>query len=84
MVYIANKSEKDFSASIWDVKLISLFSKYLKFLKLIGDITNFEIIEEIIRTGKPVVVSTGLSSIKEIRNTISFIEKNNKNIKKKI
>ncbi len=84
LAYIANKSDKDFSASIWDVKLISLFSKYLKFFKIgSGDITNFEIIEEIIRTGKPIVVSTGLSSIKEIGNTISFIEKNNKKYKKK-
>ena len=84
LAHIAKKSEKDFSASVWDVKLISLFSKYLKFFKIgSGDITNYEIIEEITRTGKPIVISTGLSSIKEIGNTISFVEKCNKKYKKK-
>ena len=84
LAHIAKKSEKDFSASIWDVKLISLFSKYITFFKIgSGDITNYEIIEEITRTEKPIVVSTGLSSIKEIGNTISFIEKCNKKYKKK-
>ena len=84
LAYITKKSEKDFSASIWDVRLIPIFSKYLKFFKIgSGDITNYEIINEIIRTEKPIVISTGLSSVKDIENTINFIERNNKRYKKK-
>ena len=83
LAHITKKSEKDFSASIWDVELISIFSKYLKFFKIgSGDLTNYEIIEKIIKTGKPIIMSTGLSSIKDISNTIHFIEKNNKKYKK--
>lgn len=83
LAYLTKKSNKDFSASIWDVNLISIFSKYVNFFKVgSGDITNFEIIEEIIRTNKPIVISTGLSNFSEIKNTINFIEKNNKNYKK--
>lgn len=48
-----------------------------------GDITNFEIIYEIIKTNKPIIISTGLSMIKEIRSTLDFIIKNNKKYIKK-
>ena len=82
LAHLTKKSGKDFSASIWDVELISIFSKYLKFYKIgSGDLTNYEIIEKIIKTGKPIIMSTGLSSLKDIGNTIHFIEKNNKKYK---
>ena len=46
---ICKKSDKDFSASIWDKNLIHPFKKYVKFYKVgSGDLTNYEIIYEII------------------------------------
>ena len=78
------KSGKDFSASIWDKELIKPFNRYLKFYKIgSGDITNYEIIDEITKTGKPILISTGLSTIRDIKNTLNFISNNNKKYKSK-
>ncbi len=72
---ICKKSDKDFSASIWDKNLIHPFKKYVKFYKVgSGDLTNYEIIYEIIKTKKPIVLSVGLSNFNEIRKVLNFIK----------
>ena len=84
---ICKKSGKDFSASIWDKNLIKPFKNYVKFYKIgSGDLTNYEIINEILKTGKPLVISVGLSNFNDIKNVLNFIFEKNKNyiLKKKI
>ena len=71
---ICRKKKKKFGASVWDEKLVSEFKDYLDFYKVgSGDITNYQLIKEILKTKKPVIFSTGLSSINEIENLIKFI-----------
>ena len=66
----------DFSASIWDPDLINIFKKYVSFYKIgSGDLTAFDIIDKIVKTNKKILLSTGLSSLEQISNTISFIKK---------
>ena len=85
LAQMVKKSEKDFSASIWDKELIKPINKYMKFYKIgSGDVTNYEIIYEILRTGKPMLISTGLSTVKDIQNTINFITYNSGKYTKKI
>lgn len=45
-----------------------------------GDITNFPLIRKIAKTGKPLFLSTGASSIQEIKSAVAEIEKINKSI----
>ncbi|NQX84810.1 MAG: N-acetylneuraminate synthase family protein [Flavobacteriaceae bacterium] len=40
-----------------------------------GEVNNFLLLEKIARTGKPVIVSSGMSSFKELDATIAFLEK---------
>jgi sialic acid synthase SpsE/sugar phosphate isomerase/epimerase/CBS domain-containing protein len=41
------------------------------------DMTNFPLIEYVIATGKPMLMSTGMSSEEEIRRTLSFLNEHN-------
>jgi len=44
-----------------------------------GDTYNIELIKEIIRTNKPVLLSTGLSNYEEIERAVNLLEKENVN-----
>ncbi len=77
------KSGVQYNASIWDIKMINWINKYLKFYKIgSGDLTAFPIISEFAKKGKPILLSTGLSNISEIKKTIKFITKINSDYKK--
>ena len=73
-----------YSASVWDLNSLSWINKYLKFYKIgSGDLTAYPIISELVKKGKPIILSTGMSTLKEIKNTIKFIYKKNKIYRKK-
>ncbi len=73
-----------YNASIWEPEMINWVDKYLKFYKIgSGDLTAYPIIREFTRKGKPILLSTGLSNLSEITNTINFIQKSNPVYKKK-
>ena len=81
---ICKKYKKKFSASIWDRDQIKPLNKFIDIYKVgSGDILNFEIIRKILLTKKPLVVSTGLSKIDEIKKLVKFIKKNSSYIKDK-
>ncbi|WP_196886367.1 N-acetylneuraminate synthase family protein [Aureivirga sp. CE67] len=42
-----------------------------------GEVNNFVLLEKIARTGKPVIISSGMSSFEELDQTIAFLEKRN-------
>ena len=76
---IIKSKKKLCSASVWDVDQIDIFKQYIDIFKIgSGDIHNFEIIKKILKVNKPLIISTGLSNIKDIEQTISFIKKTNK------
>ena len=39
-----------------------------------GEVNNFVLLEKIAQTGKPVIVSSGMSSYKELDNTVKFLK----------
>ena len=39
-----------------------------------GEVTNFLILEKIAKTGKPIILSSGMSSFEELNNAIRFIQ----------
>ena len=76
---IIKLKKKKCSASIWDVEQIDLFKNFIDIYKIgSGDIHNFEIIKKVILLNKPLIISTGLSTIKDISITLSFIKSINK------
>ena len=53
-----------------------ILDKYLDFYKVgSGDLTAYPIIKEFAKRGKPIILSTGLSDLKEINRTINFLKK---------
>jgi N-acetylneuraminate synthase/N,N'-diacetyllegionaminate synthase len=81
---ICKKNKVIFSASIWDTSMISWVDKYLKFYKIgSGDLTSYPILEKFCEKKKPIILSTGLSTLSEINNSVNFIAQQNKFYKKK-
>ena len=71
---ICLKNKVDFSASIWNEAQLNEFDEYLSFFKIgSGDLTAFPLIKSHCEKGKPIVISTGLSSMEEVIETVDFI-----------
>jgi len=64
----------EFNASIWDASQIEIFDPFLKFYKIgSGDLTAYSLLREVVRRRKPIVLSTGLATLEEIRRSVFFI-----------
>jgi len=73
---ICKDNNKIFMASVWDQKMLKLINPYLKIHKVgSGDLTNFQILDDLIKTKKPIIISTGLSTFSQIDKVINFIKK---------
>ncbi len=69
---------KLYSTSIWDINLIDKIDKYVDIYKIgSGDLTSYQIISELLKTSKPIVLSTGLANLNDVKNTIEFIYSQN-------
>lgn len=77
-IYLAKQCQKNevtFLASVWDRRAIEWIDPYLEFYKIgSGDLTAYPILKTIVSTGKPIVLSTGLSTLREIGNTVDYIQ----------
>ena len=64
------------TASVWDLDSLKFILDYdVPFIKIpSAKITNYELITEIARSGKPVVMSTGMSMIPEIDEAAAILE----------
>ena len=66
-----------FLCTPWDKKS----ADYLEKLKVpafkvaSGDMTNFELLEHLAKKKKPLIISTGMASVEEIRKTTAFLKK---------
>lgn len=66
-------------ASIWDINVLKWIDKYLNFYKIgSGDLTCYQLIKKFAKRGKPIILSSGLSTMREVDQTINFIIKNNR------
>ena len=75
---LCKKAKIQYLASVWDIKSLKWIDKYLAFYKIgSGDLTAYPVIKEICKRKKPIILSTGLSTLREIKKTISYIKKEN-------
>ena len=66
-------------SSVWDIEALKWLDKYLDFYKVgSGDLTAYPIIKEFAKRGKPIILSTGLSDLKEVNGTTNFLKGINK------
>ncbi|ALP54789.1 hypothetical protein Tel_08595 [Candidatus Tenderia electrophaga] len=67
-----------YSASVWDLDMLDWIDPYLEFYKIgSGDMTAWPILAEFARRGKPILLSTGLSTMEEILQTVEFLKRIN-------
>ncbi len=72
---ICHNNKVTYSASVWDMNALEWINPYMKFYKVgSGDLTAYSILEKIAKTKKPIILSTGLSSFREIRDAVALIQ----------
>lgn len=67
----------DWTASVWDLPSLEFILNYdVSFIKIpSAKLTEKELITEAAKSGKPLVVSTGMSTIEEIDEAVEILEK---------
>ena len=71
------KKKIDFSSTPFDEKSVDFLNPFLKYFKIASaDINNLPLIKKIASKGKPVIISTGASNIKEIKHAVKILKKN--------
>lgn len=65
---------KYYMASVWDEEMLSWIDEFIEIHKVgSGDLTHFKMLKLLTETGKPIILSTGLSNIEEIKKAVNFI-----------
>jgi len=71
-----DKLKIDFLSTPFDLDSVDYLDKLVPFFKIASaDLTNYPLIKKICSKKKPIVLSTGASTINEIQNTVKFINK---------
>jgi N,N'-diacetyllegionaminate synthase len=74
LAHLCQSKGRMFMASVWDAEMLAAIDPYLEVHKIgSGDLTCYPIIRKLVATGKPIILSTGLSTYEEIAATVEFI-----------
>lgn len=67
----------EFISTPFDIEAVDMLDPFMKFYKVSSsDITNFPLLEKIASKKKPVLLSTGASTLNEIKEALNFLVKN--------
>ena len=82
LVKLCKKNNIEFMSTPFDIDAVKMLDKLgMKGFKVAScDLNNYPLLEEIIKTKKPILLSTGASNLNEVRKTVKFLEK--KGVKK--
>ena len=81
LINYCKKIKIDFIVTPFDLDSVDFFKNKVKFFKISSsDITNYPLIEKIAATKKPIILSTGASTMNEIKSALSIIKKKNKKV----
>ena len=71
------KIKIDFLSTPFDLNAVKYLKKLISFYKIASaDINNFPLLQSVGKTKKPVLISTGASTIKEIKEAVKILKKN--------
>ena len=72
---LAKENNIMFMSSVWDLESLELLDPYIEVHKIgSGDVTNYPMLEAIAKKDKPMVISTAMSTMEDIKETVAFIE----------
>ena len=64
-----------YAASVWDIDALEWIDPYMDYYKIgSGDLTAFPILERIATIGKPLIISTGLATLEEVKKTVALVQ----------
>lgn len=64
-----------YTSSVWDLDAMSWIDEFISLYKIgSGDLTAYSVIKKTALKGKPMVISTGISTEEEVLETINFIQ----------
>lgn len=64
-----------FMASVWDLDFIDWIDPYMPIYKIgSGDLTAYPVLRRIAQLKKPIILSTGLSTLQEVLETVAFLQ----------
>lgn len=65
------------TASVWDIPSLNFILQYdVPFIKVpSAKLTEDELLREVAKSGKPVILSTGMSTMEEVDNAVNILEK---------
>ncbi|MBQ0735329.1 N-acetylneuraminate synthase family protein [Aquimarina celericrescens] len=67
-----------FMASVWDESYLEWIDQYIPVYKIgSGDLTAYPLLKAIANIGKPIILSTGLSTIEDVAGAVDFVQKQN-------
>ena len=73
-----------YTSSVWDVDAMGWLDKYITLYKIgSGDLTAYSVLKKTAQKGKPMIISTGLSTEDEVLKTIEYIQSINSDYKSK-
>jgi len=64
-----------FMASVWDTDYLSWIDDFMPIYKIgSGDLTAYPVLKEIAAIQKPIILSTGLSSLEDVIGTVKYLQ----------
>ncbi|WP_298148589.1 N-acetylneuraminate synthase family protein [Flavobacterium sp.] len=64
-----------YTSSVWDLDAMVWLDKYISLYKIgSGDLTAYPVLRKTAELGKPIIISTGLSTEAEVLEAVSFIQ----------
>lgn len=67
-----------YTSSVWDLEAMKWIDPYIPIYKIgSGDLTAYPVLRETAALGKPLIISTGLSTEKEVVEAVEFIQQCN-------
>jgi N,N'-diacetyllegionaminate synthase len=72
---LCKNSDVTFTASVWDLATFDWIDQYVPFYKVgSGDLTALPILKKITSLGKPIILSTGLATLAEVKESVNYIQ----------
>ena len=61
----------------WDSKSVDVLESFdtLAYKVASADLTNLPLLDQLAKTGKPLILSTGMSTVEEVTITVEFLNK---------
>ncbi|MBP7556169.1 MAG: N-acetylneuraminate synthase family protein [Chitinophagaceae bacterium] len=75
---MCEQAGKSYMASVWNPDFIEWIDPYMPVYKIgSGDLTAYPVLKRIASIGKPIILSTGLSTLEEVLAAVNYIQRVN-------